>query len=127
MRNLLRQKQSRPLILIWLTKIPLQKQRFFRLIANKHVRNHRQIGITIVQKSCFPIHQPHAASVEKDIVGLEEIVMARNHVCAMRIHRCDLRISRKQLIALRCWKNIRRLKPSQEFIERSSFIQKKRV
>lgn len=41
--------------------------------------NDRQFGIPIVEESSFPDHQPDAVSVEKDIVWLEQVVVARHH------------------------------------------------
>jgi hypothetical protein len=52
-------------------EIFLEKSRFLFLVRDYLIRNHSQVGIWIVQESNFPVHQPNALSIEKDIVGLE--------------------------------------------------------
>ena len=53
---------------------------FLLFIGDEHVRHDRQIGIAIVLECSLPVHQPQAASIEENVVRLEQVVMTRSQV-----------------------------------------------
>jgi 2-phosphoglycerate kinase len=52
------------------SKIFLQINQFLFVIHDYLIRNHRKVGIPVVQKRRFPVHQPYAVSVKKDGICL---------------------------------------------------------
>ena len=47
---------------------------FFRIVGDDKIRNHRQIGVPVIQERGFPIHQPDAVSVENYVFRLQVVV-----------------------------------------------------
>src|ERR1017187_3576362 len=122
--DLLHEEESGQLVLIRrLSKILLKINPFLRVIGDDQIRNDRQVGIPIVQESSFPVHQPYAVSVEKDIVRLEQVVVTRHHVrIVTRVNRSQLRVPGEEFLAFTLRENVRRLKPLDESVHGSPFV-----
>src|SRR5450755_433894 len=89
MGELLHQIESGRLVRVgWRSEIFLKIDLFLLFSVDEHIRRHCQVGIAIVLERSLPVHQPQAASIEENVVRLEQVVMTR---CQVRIER---RISR---------------------------------
>jgi hypothetical protein len=122
--DLLHEEESGELVLIRrLSKIFLKINPFLCVIGDDQIRNDGQVGIPIVQESSFPVHQPNAVSVEKDIVRLEQVVVTRHHVgIVLRVNRRQLRIPGEKFLPFAFGENGGRLEPPDEFLRGSLFV-----
>lgn len=109
------EEKSRQMVLIRrLSKILPKISSFLCVIGDHEVRKDRQVEVPIVQESSFPVHQPYALSVKKDVLRLH-IVVARHHVRVVtRVNGGPLGVSSETFLNFVLGKNVRGLKPPDE-------------
>ncbi|MGA2880570.1 MAG: hypothetical protein ABSG13_16600 [Bryobacteraceae bacterium] len=110
------------------SKIFLKINDFLFVIRDYLIRNRRQVGVPIIQESSFPVHQPYALSVEKDIVPFEYVVVTRHHLhIVMRVNCGHFRIPGEELLAFGFGEYVRSLKLLEVSVRGGAFVEQERA
>src|SRR4051812_44886646 len=105
------------------SKILPKKHRFLFIIRDYVICSDRQIGISIIQKGSFPVHQPYAFSVGEDIVRLEQVVVTRHHLrIVIRVNRGYFRVPCQELALYRGGEYVRSFTLLEESVQGRSFV-----
>src|SRR5450756_1789494 len=80
MHYLPHQAESRALVFVWpFAKIPLEIKEFVCVAGDQEVGSDSEIEVAVVYGSSLPVPEPHALSIEEDVLRLQ-VHVARHHV-----------------------------------------------